>query len=92
MKLTAEIYKVGTMLLSVLVFWLGHLLLSESIHTQIADNPIEWVSFSTTKEIKRSHSEVHFVQMDYGVEYSPRKLSKREKLSLTLTNAVLDSQ
>ena len=80
------------MLLSVLVFWLGHLMLLEPIHAQIADNPVEWIKFSATKEIQRSHPEVHLIQMDYGVEFSPRKLSKREKLSLALTNAVLDSQ
>ncbi len=80
------------MLLYVLVFWFGHLLLLEPIHAQIAETPTGQVKLTNIKEVQRSYSEVHFIQMDYGVEYAPRKLSKREKLSLALTNAVLDNQ
>jgi hypothetical protein len=92
MKLTERIYKVGIMLLSVLVFWLGHLIFFEPTYAQIPENPSAKSFFSAKKELCRSHSEVHFIQMDYGIEYVPKKLSKREKLSLALTNVVLDSQ
>lgn len=80
------------MLLPVLLFWLGNLLLFQPIHTEIFDNSTKPTDLIRTKEPIMTHSEVRFIQMDYGVEYTPRKLTKREKLSLALTNVVLDSQ
>jgi hypothetical protein len=80
------------MLLAVLLFWLGHLLLLEPIHTEITDNSIKSISFIGIKEPIRTHSEVRFIQIDYGVVFTPRKLTKREKLALALTNMVSNNQ
>ncbi len=80
------------MLLAVLPFWLGHLLFLGPIHIELTENSIESARLINTKEIIRTFSEVRFIQMDYGVEFKPRKLSKREKLSLALTKTVTDSE
>jgi hypothetical protein len=80
------------MLLSVLLIWLGQLLLLEPVHTYITDNSANKASIRIHKNRGRSYSEVHFIQMEFGIALNPRTLSKREKLALALTNKVSNDQ
>ena len=80
------------MLLSVLLIWLGQLLLLEPVHTYITDNSSEEEAIRIHKNRGRSYSEVQFIQMEFGIALNPRRLSKREKLALALTNKVSNDQ
>lgn len=80
------------MLLSVLLIWLGQLLLLEPVHTYITDNSAKEETISIHKNRARSHSEVQFIQIEFGIALNPRRLSKREKLALALTNKVSNDQ
>jgi hypothetical protein len=80
------------MLLSVLLFWLGHLLLLEPLHAPITENLIKVPKINTKDQLERTHSEVEFIQIEFGIVFKPRNLSKREKLALALTNVVSNDQ
>jgi hypothetical protein len=80
------------MLLSVLLLWA-----ELTMATGLVDHPTGLenqgkASSLSKKDRQRTQSEVRYIQMEFGAEYSARKLSKREKLSLALTNAISDSQ
>lgn len=80
------------MLLSVLLFWLGQLLLLEPLHAPVADNLTKVSRINTKDKFERTHSEVEFIQIEFGIALKPRSLSKREKLALALTNIVSNDQ
>jgi len=80
------------MLLSVLLIWAELIMAIGLIGQPTAQHPEGGISALSKKERQRTMSEVRFIQMEFGVEYNPRKLSRREKLSLALTNAISDSQ
>jgi hypothetical protein len=80
------------MLLSVLLFWLGHLVLLEPFQAQMTDKPRGETNSIAKYKPERTHSEVQFIQIEFGIVYKPRSLSKREKLALALTNVVSNDQ
>lgn len=80
------------MLLSVLLIWLELLMVLGATNAQITDNSDKAHIEFRNNELKRTHSEVKFIQIEFGIEYAPKKLSRREKLSLALTNAISDNQ
>jgi hypothetical protein len=80
------------MLLSVLLLWVELIMGTGLVDHQSVIESQGKVSAISKKERHRTQSEVRYIQMEFGAEYSARKLSKREKLSLVLTNAISDSQ
>jgi hypothetical protein len=80
------------MLLSALLIWLELLMVLGTTNAQITDNSAKSPIKFRSNELKRTYSEVKFIQTEFGIEYTPMKLSRREKLSLALTNAISDNQ
>jgi hypothetical protein len=80
------------MLLSVLLIWLELLMVLGPTNAQFTDNSNKTHIKFGSNESKRTQSEVKFIRMEFGIEFTPKKLSRREKLSLALTNAISDNQ
>ncbi len=79
------------MVFSVFLLWFAQFIFLGSFHQEYEDNISKQISVNTQK-IYRSESEVNFIKMDYGNELPSKKLTKKEKLSLALTNAFSDNE